>query len=65
MAQPVVDAALRPGGLVLAAFALGGNPGDGVKAFAVLAVVGAALALGGRSGPCAGSAGPGATSAGR
>ena len=47
------------GGLVLAAMAAGGNSTDGLKAFAVMAVVAAVFAFGGRSDTLRGLGGPG------
>ena len=46
------------GGLVLAAFAIGGDPADGVKAFGVLALVAAIFWLGRRSDTLQGLGGP-------
>ena len=47
------------GGLILAALAVGGNGADGLKAFAVMAVVAAVFAFGGRSETLRGLGGPG------
>ena len=51
--------ALLLGGLILAALTAGGNGGDGLKAFAVMAVVAAVFAFGGRSETLRGLGGPG------
>ena len=51
--------ALLLGGLILAATAAGGNGTDGLKAFAVMAVVAGAFAFGGRSETMRGLGGPG------
>jgi hypothetical protein len=50
--------ALALGGVVLGAFAVGGNPGDGAQAFAVLAAVALVFAVGGRSDTLQGLGGP-------
>jgi drug/metabolite transporter (DMT)-like permease len=47
------------GAVMLAAFAIGGNAGDGLACFGVMAVVGAAFLLGRRSETLQGIGGPG------
>jgi hypothetical protein len=47
------------GALMFAALALGGHPGDGLKAFGVMAAVAALFLFGGRSDTLRGLAGPG------
>ena len=47
------------GALVLAAFWIGGNPGDGLRALAVFVVLAAVFAFGGRSDTLRGLGGPG------
>jgi len=51
--------ALLLGALVFAAMAVGGNPGDGVKGFGVMAAVAAVFWFGGRSETVSGIGGPG------
>ena len=55
--MPLVSLAL--GGLVLAAMAIGGDAGGGLKGFAIMAAVAALFWLGGRSDTLAGLGGPG------
>ena len=55
--MPLLSLAL--GGVVFAAMAVGGNPGDGLKSLSVFVVVAAAFALGGRSDTLRGLGGPG------
>jgi hypothetical protein len=50
---------LALGGLVLAAFWIGGNAGDGLRAFALFVVVAGVFLLGGRSDTLSGLGGPG------
>jgi cobalamin synthase len=50
---------LALGGLMLAAFAIGDRPGEGVKALAVMAAVGAVFLFGRRSDTLQGLGGPG------
>jgi len=62
VAQPVVDAgvlSLFLGGLVLAAFWIGGDPRGGIQGLAVLAGVGLIFLLGSRSETLRGLGGPG------
>jgi drug/metabolite transporter (DMT)-like permease len=47
------------GGVILAAFAIGGNVGDGLLSFGVLAGLAAVFAFGGRSETLSGLGGPG------
>ena len=54
--MPLVSLAL--GGILFAAMAVGGNPGDGAKSFAVMAAVAAAFAFGTRSETLQGLGGP-------
>ncbi|HWT25475.1 MAG TPA: hypothetical protein VN213_18365 [Solirubrobacteraceae bacterium] len=51
--------ALVLGGVVLAAMAVGGDPGGGLRAFGVMAAVAALFHLGGRSETLRGLGGPG------
>jgi hypothetical protein len=51
--------ALALGAVIFAAMAAGGNAGDGIKGFGVMAVVAAAFAAGGRSETLSGLGGPG------
>ena len=55
--MPLLSLAL--GGVVFAAMAVGGNPGDGLKSLSVFVVVAAVFALGGRSDTLRGLGGPG------
>ena len=55
--MPLLSLAL--GGVVFAAMAVGGNPGDGLKSLSVFVVVASVFALGGRSDTLRGLGGPG------
>ncbi len=55
--MPLLSLAL--GGLVFAAMAVGGNPADGLKSFAVLAAVAVVFLVGSRSDTLRGLGGPG------